>query len=310
VTFRVPGNLILMGEYAVLEDEGLAVTAAVYPCAEGTLSDQNYLTGRQGGRAWSVPLSGDTDEQVQNHLPSFCRTALSEYCRDRGLTLSPQGVHVDTESMASGGRKLGYGSSAAAAVAFVRGMLAGQAWNEKITESDIRAIACRAHNRFQGKAGSGYDVYTSSSTGINLFSQGNPPRIDLLHLPFLPDLYLYYSSRSISTVHSVKGYRVWKNNHPADAAEYLQSTNALIREFVACTHWRDGQEILKKAGVLGRMLGDVLGVTADVEVPEEIHGIPDTVWKASGAGNELVLIVSPHDLNFIPGVEKVRLFYG
>jgi len=310
MSFRVPGNLILLGEYAVLEEGGRAITAAITPCAQGALSEKHVLSGSQGHQNWVSSLPLKTGQDIRGNLPAACWSVLEDYARSQGLTLRIQGLHVNTDSFASGGQKLGYGSSAAGAVAFVKGILRGQSWRKSVPLCDFQDLAFRAHSLFQGKSGSGYDVYTSCSRGICQFRNGNPRTIRPLDLSFLPDLYLYHSSQSVSTVQGIEKYQEWKKLHPLEASEFIQKSKTLVEEFSGCRSWKDGQKILKKGAELGVMLGDLISVSAEVQLPRDLLYLPDTVCKASGAGNELILIFSPHDLTSVRGVVKAGLFNG
>lgn len=307
--FRVPGSLILMGEYAVLEEGGMALTAAVHPCAEGELTDEGILEGLQGDGRWStsifMPPSRDGSCR-EGDLPGCCLAVLGEYAAARGYSFYPQGVRVCTDRFIREGRKLGYGSSAAAAFAFMKGMTAGQNW--KLSKEDLIYSAFRAHRLFQGGRGSGYDVYTSASRRICLYRNGSSPSIEPLDLTFLPDLYLYHSPASTSTIRGVDLYGRWKRSHPGEWSGFTARSEQLIRDFMKCRTWEEGYRIVQSAAGLGLGLGEAIGLSAEAAVPDAVRRCSGTVWKASGAGNELTLIFSPHDLSSLPGVERVRLY--
>lgn len=112
----VPGNLLLLGEYAVLEEGGLGIALAVERrlTAGAEPADELILTGEWGGGQdlrWSEVEPGS----------SALVTAVVAACRERlqilGRALPRTRIHVDSTPLFLGGRKGGFGSSAAVAVA-------------------------------------------------------------------------------------------------------------------------------------------------------------------------------------------------
>lgn len=123
-TLRVPGNILLFGEYAVLEEGGLGIAAAVAPYAYARLSDRDaFLLRTLYGTVEKERHAADlgsirAESDFLCRILHCCRSHLLErYGIDIG-TMTGELV-IDTREFYDGDRKLGFGSSAAAAVAAV-----------------------------------------------------------------------------------------------------------------------------------------------------------------------------------------------
>ena len=133
-TFRAPGKLVLIGEYAVLDGAG-AVVAAVDHGVRCTWSP--------GPRGWTTP--GDD---------SFVRAALGALPETAGHY-----TFEDWNAVDLGGAKAGFGGSAAATVAAV--IAAGRPPKD----------AFDVHRQVQG-GGSGVDVFAALNGGVRRFPDG------------------------------------------------------------------------------------------------------------------------------------------
>jgi phosphomevalonate kinase len=147
-----PGKLVLFGEYAVLEGAP-ALVAAIDRRATVELT--------RPASAWSVggrPLGGPGLEVVEAVL---------------GLAhdAAPAEIRIDTAAFVGpAGGKLGFGSSAAVAVALY-GALRGATAQ---LEAAFAAIE-PAHRRAQGGVGSGVDVAASLWGGVLSYRRGKAP---------------------------------------------------------------------------------------------------------------------------------------
>jgi phosphomevalonate kinase len=281
MTATAPGNILLMGEYAVLEEGGLGVALAVHPRA----------------RAEITPAGCCTDEP---ELLQCCRSA----CRSAGSL--PDGVLRDLDHLLvtldtgqfnnpDTGEKLGLGSSAAGAVAICAGLLqaagvitAGMIAADVPRGQDrdlVFTTALSAHRAFQGGKGSGYDVGISTYGGARLFHGGaHPgvgPRITWTAGPFT----LLHAGTPVRTRSAVEAYRSWRYTHPAAARRFLSRSNSLVRDFVAARTRVEALDILRAAAALGLEIGEVINVPADPGTP----GKGTAVIKATGAGAELAV---------------------
>lgn len=161
-----PGKVVLCGEYAVLEGAP-AVSMAVdrrarvrLETAGGTRhrvasshreSEAVFRAGGDGAIEWLDAASGDF--ALLEHVWREARPA-------PGASLS---LNLDTRDFfrGTGGPKLGFGSSAALAVALTAA-LGGAA----LARGEVYRRAARAHRSFQNGRGSGIDVATAVYGGV------------------------------------------------------------------------------------------------------------------------------------------------
>lgn len=278
-----PANLLLLGEYAVLEEGGRGLAVAPEVRATATLAAPRRedagptVRGRtpDGEARWPGDdgLLGD----VANHLAATIGPLDGE-------------VEIDTSSFfRADGRKRGYGSSASLTVALTAVWCGFDG-----TRSDrerVRRLATDAHRAAQGGRGSGYDVAASALGGIVLFTGGVHPRARRVELPWLPPLSLFEGRDPVATTGAVGRYRAWREAHTRDAEAFVSRSNELVDRFVASSTWDEARDVLIEYRGLALELGNRIGVPAEME-PEEPVGARD-VSKAVGAGDELGVIFAP-----------------
>ncbi|WP_254846858.1 phosphomevalonate kinase [Oceanobacillus sojae] len=175
ITVKVPGKLMIAGEFAVLEPyQDLAVMAVnrfVY--ANVSDADSHQLT-LSDFSLHKVPWSWrETDIHIESGDPrlSFVKEALRvtyRYLEEQGLPIRPMHVSTRSELDDTSGVKYGLGSSAAIVTSIVAGVLHFQA--PKLAEKDtIFRLAALSHVITQGN-GSGADVAASTYGGLLQFS--------------------------------------------------------------------------------------------------------------------------------------------
>ena len=287
--FSVPGNVLLMGEYAVLEEGGLGIALAVEGRAKVTLLSAPSLSIRGvwpgGGALWT--------RQVRDASPHFQAAAevVEEWLletRDAPLP-ADTGISIDTSAFFdTGGRKSGFGSSAAATVAAVIALLAAAGLTAEA--DDLQMLAISAHRRAQGGLGSGYDVTASLRGGVGVFHGGASPAWEPAALRWAHALFAFSGSRAVVTAGSVRRYADWKTRNTGAARDFLAASNAAVRSFLSAASEREASRSFAQAGRLGLDLGDAIGVPASLEVPA---GLDPSWCKALGAGNEMGVCLLP-----------------
>ncbi len=216
------------------------------------------------------------------------------------------------EAFGLGDEKSGLGSSAAATVAMVSGILAFQGI-EDLTLAHHAAQA--AHGRAQGKIGSGYDV-AASSFGSQEYQRYSPSFVEnypqtclsvwdafIRPLP-LPDFFrLVFASfpkESASTVSMVKMTNAWKEKQPEKYKERIVEMNeANVNAIAYLEEIKDAQDsenlqtfkgFFEKGREAARQLGEESG--APIEPPElaalldQSHKNGAFVCKSPGAGGK------------------------
>jgi phosphomevalonate kinase len=282
VRLTVPGNILLLGEYAVLEQGGLGLAVAVEPRVrmEALPGTELRVQGRWPGGSGESPLITAAVQTVSEYLHLPCTGSL----------------RVDSSSFFSTeGRKTGLGSSAAVAVALVCGLL----WLAGRGSADPEAVSLsvRAHRRAQGGRGSGYDVLTSFHGGTGLVHGGTSPSWEPCTPPVGRGIVLFPGPAPVSTADAVERYASWKARNPGPARDFLRESNDAIRSFSRSRSLEEALPLFSICRRLGIDLGKEMGVPAELTPPPGF----DPRWcKALGAGSELGCCLLPPGGDWLP----------
>lgn len=204
ITVKVPGKLMIAGEFAVLEPyQDLAVMAVnrfVYATVSESDSHQLTLSDFSLHR---IPWGWkETDIHIESDDPrlSFVNDALRvtyRYLLEKKVPVRPMHVSTRSELDDASGVKYGLGSSAAIVTSIVAGVLHFQA-PEMADKDTIFRLSALSHVITQGN-GSGADVAASTYGGFLQFASF---QADWL-------LRVYHEAESISEVISMN----WKYYH-------------------------------------------------------------------------------------------------
>lgn len=173
---RVPGKLMLAGEYAAVQPGGLALALAVrrHLFVEVAPAGRPELTSELLGWVRRPTGRGAPDDPYLDAALAAGRGALAEL----GLAERPLHLTVRSELGGGGQPKGGLGSSAALTVAVVAGLLAAHGLLPRTRPGEARklllGLALAAHLRAQGWQGSGYDVATVLAGGVAALRVGQP----------------------------------------------------------------------------------------------------------------------------------------
>jgi phosphomevalonate kinase len=289
VRLTVPGNVLLLGEYAVLEEGGLGVAMAVDARVrlEASPAQGLAIEAVWPGRS----ISWAPDRRGESPVLDSAVDAVSRWL---GAPCAAK-VHLDSSDLFTpDGRKTGLGSSAAVSVALVCGLLDAAGAHSAARGADARTLALQAHRRAQDGRGSGYDIVTSFNGGCGLFKGGADPGWEMCTLPGSPRVLLFAGPAPVSTAEAVTRYREWKDRNPEAAQDFLSESNNAIASFLRAGSEDKALPWFRACRDLGLELGRSIGVPAELRVPSGL----DPEWcKALGAGNELGLCLLP------PGVE-------
>ena len=277
VSLSVPGNLLLMGEYAVLEEGGLGLALAVEPrvLLQASSARRLHVDGvRPGGSGRSAVVEAAV-AVTEEFLGRTCAGSL----------------RVDSRAFFSAdGRKIGLGSSAAVTVSLVCALLSLAGRSDAARGAEAAALAVRAHRRAQQGRGSGYDVLASFHGGAGAVRGGVSPTWEPCALPAGVELVLFAGAAPVSTADAVRRYSEWKNGNPAAAARFLRDSNETVLSFRRSPTVEQLCRSLAACRRLGIDMGKAIGVPAHLVVPEGLDGS----WcKALGAGNEIGLCLVP-----------------
>lgn len=293
VDVRVPGNILLSGEYAVTRPLGKGFSAAVNCYVKGSLTE---------GSGIASGLSNAAEFDIDSRLIDSVIEASSRHGINIEKVVSKCNVFVDSSDFYdSTGRKLGLGSSAAAILCIVT-LYAVHAVSYA-DALDLAAIAYEAHNLFQGHRGSGYDVYTSVMGGCNIFTGGGSsvdlPRIEQRPMSFLKDLYLISGPDAVKTGSSIAAFEAWLGNNEKLWESMYNENQGIAEALASAESLENFTELIELAAKWGQDLGGRIGVPADIDFPA-FSG----VCKALGAGNELAILIPKNELP--PSIKGVR----
>jgi len=258
VTVAAPGNVILLGEYAVLEEGGLGVAFAV---------DKR------------VRLQADAAPSLSIDAANPLVSAVLKVVGSAG-EIPALRVRIDSSELyLPDGRKAGFGSSAAVAVALVSALRAHGAPGQADLE-----LALAAHRQAQGGIGSGYDVYCSFFGGWGMFSGGARPSWEPHAAPSGARVYLFPGPAAVATRNAIQSFCQWKTACAGAARRLIQESNDNVKSFLAARSPREAASAFRHARKTGIALGDEIGVEARIPIPP---GVDPELCKAVGAGNEL-----------------------
>lgn len=282
-----PGNLLLCGEYAVLEEGGLGLGLAVEPRATLVFEPADRWEARF--------LFGDREWRWEGgEYPPLVAALAAEIG-----ALPPARWVLDSRALHPPGRKLGLGSSAAACALICAAYLVLME-DTRPTEARVASLAVRVHRRLQGGRGSGYDVFTSVFGGGGLFQGGAEPTWEPRDLPWLEQPCLWTSSSPVSTPKAIEAFVKLRSRDSGLVAAYVAENNRLVSALARTRQLETALTLLGQLATLGREWGHRLGLTA--EPP------PDTpaaaLVKALGAGGELFLVMQPREADH-PGLLRL-----
>jgi phosphomevalonate kinase len=286
----VPGNILLFGEYAVLEEGGLGLALAVERRVRVTAGPSGGLeiTGTWGtGSARWAPDSGSGSPLFDAVVKEFTEW---QAARSAPAVLPAARLQADSSAFFRAGSKGGFGGSAAVCVGVSCALLELAGLSGEARGTEAARLALQAHRRAQGGRGSGYDVLCSFHGGLGLFRGGNEPSWQPCRLAWEPVFFLFPGPAPVSTPDAIGRYTGWKRQDPRAARDFLRESNAGIQRLLAAPAAREAAAAMAACRELGIRLGDAIGVDARISAPPR----SEASWcKAAGAGNELGILAVP-----------------
>ncbi len=298
----VPANLLLFGEYTILDDGGIGISCATEPYmsaeiipAPELIIESHMPQGRLIYRPFSEPTYSDTTANFLVQLTDALIEVLelSEKAQQSGIR-----IVVDSRPFFSNDdTKLGLGSSAALTVALSAALMIVYYDHDISDREALMPVAVAAHRSAQGGRGSGYDIAASLHGGWGYFHGGLRPKWEPCHLSWMPHLALWFSDNAVLTPQAIRRYYLWAHRNSRAHQEYLHINAQAIRQLVRARVWSEAQPVAQQLADISVELGRQIGVPATIpsQLQQQLNQLSergDYLCKALGAGDELFLIAS------------------
>lgn len=331
IRVKVPGKLIILGEYAVLEGADALVasinryvTVEITSAGDDVCQISSSLTSSPL-RIWvdkngnCEPEQGQSEDLISKM--QFSLAIINRICSHivkSGLPIQPFLIKIDTFQFYLGKNKLGLGSSAALTVALIVSIVNHLGIEEKVfpEKYTMFRFACDTHFFAQGNKGSGIDIAASIFGGINVFNMNssNPgersPQIS--SVSELPGLFMLpvWSGISFSTSKLLSQVEIFRAHHESDYRETMSRlvtlsgsgcdtyTDNNLSDFLDILH--DYYEVLKEFSAKSKIpiISDIHNKIANI--------VSNTggVYKPSGAGGGDLGIVFSDSEKTLESVQK------
>lgn len=319
-TIKVPGKLMIAGEYAVLEPGFKAVVVAVdrYVTADimPTVNNKLYLPGLGLEEiTWSFEGNRVVFD-IEDERLCFVKNAIdiaSRYLMEKGINPHPFMLHIKSElNDPTTGKKYGLGSSAAIVVAIISSILSFH--GEFTSDLDLEKIfklSAIAHLKTQ-RNGSGTDIAaavyggwiqysTYSSKWLLKEMKREENIINLMEMPW-PNLFVGkltppdelklavgWTQESVGTAPMVEKIEIFQAENIEYYQEFLKESYISVNELIGAFELGDIKKVLEaiyknRKALLN--LGELAGVMIETKKIKVLCTIADRFGrgKSSGAG--------------------------
>ncbi len=317
----LPGNLLLFGEYFILEEGGVGLSVAT--------PQRGYLTLTPSERESRITLKW-SDQEINftisqrgssEEFLSLFHSLQEEFPRlETLLKENPHHLTIDTSEFYEKERKLGLGSSAVYTSLFCVASILLCEGKIDLSESGKRELAHRIlqiQNRRDQSSnkmrGSGYDIYTSLIGGTGFFKQGNPilyPSVQWTEESPIATVSLFFNTVSTSTTSSIVAWNEYRGREKSEWKFFVKEYSELIKKVEKRLTAEEGEDLFsslfKEFVDLSERLGEAVGVPSRFQSRDT----PSALWKSSGAGDEIFWRVknsSEAHLSFTTNQEGIRI---
>lgn len=296
-TATAPGNLLVCGEYIILEDGGTGIGMAAFPLARGrarrsTAKDGSILLKTAEGLC---SLNSSISSKQAPFIIKVQRS-LIRHLQEMGYNPPPLEVEIETTHFFLEVRKLGLGASAAA-TALLSGLMF--AWTVENPDREmITRAALQAHRDGQDGRGSGYDVFASCYGSAGVFVGGREPRWLALkedHPIFTLPIYSFPGPREVDSRWAITQYRNWQKGFPEKTAELFAHSQKLTGRLQGCRTEEEFLTLINELRLLSTEIGERISVRSWMSPPSAFY--EPIAWKGSGAGNEIGLLFRSRNSN-------------
>lgn len=323
-----PGKLLLSGEWAVLETGNRSLVAAIDRRVHANVenSDNTQIVLKDFSVSSRAEFDGselvlESNNKKLRFAKAAAETALV-YSKEAGKGTKTFSLYTwgDQTTISVDGRekKLGFGSSAAATVAIIGGILAthGYDLSASATKDAIYKLSAISHFFAQGRIGSGFDVAASTYGGVFVYSRPDPKwlvrrmdsgdsikdvvesqwpglMIEQLGVPEDFHLAVGWTKESASTSDMVKRVNVFMDSSKENAQRCKECYRSMASAAEAAIRaWKKGNkngflEALRTNEHALANFGNVTGVNIETEELKKMSALANRcggAGKLSGAG--------------------------
>ncbi len=313
-----PGKLMLAGEWAVLEGNP-CIVAAINKRVHSTVEPNGYISvsiddfGLKDVRfSWdgkNITAINPTDTEKLKFTKEAIEVAL-RFLKENNQEFKPFKIRTYGEETTVAGKKVGFGSSAAAVVAIIASVLNFHGY--KAGKEEIYKLSAIAHYYAQGKAGSAFDVAASTYGGIIVYKRFDAAWltnkiqndrimnivkdkwpgffVEQLDMPENLSFAIAWTGESASTSAMMKQMDFFKNSNPGKYISVYDDIHHTVETLIDAWKSNDEERVLtsiRKNKELLHQLTKESGVNIETAELRQLADIAErygTAGKLSGAG--------------------------
>lgn len=323
LTIKVPGKLMIAGEYAVLESGYPAIVIAVNRYITITIKDSSLnklsiANAEQSDVSWTLDENGEI-VGLERKKYSFLREAIRVSCqflKEMDVTIQPFCLHIQSElNDRNTGKKYGLGSSAAIVVGVIRSIVLFHNFELQNDPLQLYKLACIAHLKIQGN-GSGADIAASVFGGwiyysryditwlisklnqregflqeesiVNLITMPWPSlRIEHIRPPSDIRLLIGWTKHTAKTAPMVDKIETFQKQESKRYQEFLVQSKVAVEAFIRSCKLKDGIGVLNAIHHNRRALqylSNMSGVPIETEEIKTLCDIADQYGRGKSSG--------------------------
>ncbi len=295
----IPGNLLLLGEYAITlqGNKGIGFAVDTWASIQAEPSDRLIIISNFQGKQMSW-----TENSIPTGPMALAACILSsvrKYTSNKKKLFSSLKITIDTSNFYySDGRKKGFGSSAAVSAGLTYLLLHYAYEKSPDIKKEVFPLALSIHREFQGGKGSGYDIAASLFGGAGVFTGGIIPSWQPIKKAWFEYLHLIRGDEEASTKEFLSLFHQFGINNPAQFKQFLHQSNAIVEKITLCDETQAALELFFEASKLNQWIHQKLGISsegamlkAQLNCFREYH-FPG---KSLGAGGEIAAVLIPQN---------------
>lgn len=324
IHYSAPGKQFISGEWAILELGNVGVVAAINKRVHAAVEKSDNISisiddfgikdlhAQWNGR--ELIFAGVYEKNKLQFIKEAAETTL-RFLQDKGIKAAPFSIRTwgELSQIIVNGKakKIGFGSSASAAVAVSAALLDCHGYNA--SKEEIYKLAAMAHYSAQGRVGSGFDIAASVYGGILAYSRFDPEwltkkmesgeslaaiigekwpgfYVEELDVPADFRLLIAWTGESFSTSEAIGKMNKFKARKAEEYHSLIERIAGAAKEVVDVLKKKDRQtalELLRKNEYYLRELGEKSGIpieTRELRLLAECANKCGAAGKLSGSG--------------------------